>query len=220
MIKPLLILVAVLILLAVVTGRANAIFALLGGLIAAMFRFAPIILKFYPQIREILFKFGVNMPAGPGSSRMKTATLDATLDPLSGKIDGKITSGEFAGQKLSTLSVGSLEKYYKTCMEGDPQALRLIEAFVRNEHPEKFQNGNWNSSQHYQQSNGAADSDTDMSTAEAREILGVNADASKQEITYAHRKLMAKLHPDKGGSTFLATRVNLAKDTLLGQLAD
>ena len=57
-----------------------------------------------------------------------------------------------------------------------------------------------------------------MSVAEAREILGVNKDASKQEITYAHRKLMARLHPDKGGSTFLATRVNLAKDTLLANL--
>ena len=57
-----------------------------------------------------------------------------------------------------------------------------------------------------------------MSVAEAREILGVGDTASKQEITYAHRKLMARLHPDKGGSTFLATRVNLAKDTLLASI--
>ena len=214
LIKPLLILVGVLLILAVVTGRANAIFAVIGGLIASAFRIAPLILRFYPQIRELLHKFGIDAPAGPGSSRVKTATLDATFDPLSGSVDGTITSGRFEAQKLSAMPLEDIRAYYKTCAEHDPQALRLIEAFVLREFPEQKNTGDWNASQKYQQQ-GPAGADKAMSVAEAREILGVTDKASKQEITYAHRKLMARLHPDKGGSTFLATRVNLAKDTLI-----
>ncbi len=149
---------------------------------------------------------------------MKTATLDASLDPLSGRIDGKITSGEFKGRALSTMSVEDIAAYYNLCSENDPQALRLIEAFVQREFPDEINNGNWNASNKHQHQ-GPAGTEAAMSVAEAREILGVANDASKQEITYAHRKLMAKLHPDKGGSTFLATRVNLAKDTLLSHMA-
>ena len=216
LIKPLLILVGILLILAVVTGRANAIFAVIGGLIASAFRIAPLLLRFYPQIRDLLYKFGINTPAGPGASRVKTATLDATLDPMSGRIDGLITSGQFEGQTLSSMPIEDIAVFYKFCSDHDPQALRIIEAFVQQEFPEQKNNGNWNASQSNQQA--PASADASMSVSEACEILGVTKDASKQEISYAHRKLMAKLHPDKGGSTFLATRVNVAKDTLIARL--
>ena len=216
--KPLLILLGILLVLAVITGRASAIFALIGGLIASAFRFAPIVLKFYPQIRELLYKFGIDAPAGPGSSKVRTATLAATVDSLSGRIDGEIIAGPYKGQRLSSMAIEDVKAYYLGCVEQDPQALRLVEAFVMREHPDQIQSGEWNESQHHSGESGPTTSDTSMSVAEAREILGVNDTASKQEITYAHRKLMARLHPDKGGSTFLATRVNLAKDTLLANI--
>ena len=216
LLKPLLILIGILLILAVITGRANAIFALIGGLIASAFRFVPIVLRFYPQIRELLYKFGIEAPAGPGSSKVSTATLAATVDPLSGRIEGEIIAGPHKGKTLSTMAIEDIRAYYLNCVEHDLQALRLIEAFVLREYPDQIQSGEWNESQH--RSGGSAHADSSMSVAEAREILGVNDDASKQEITYAHRKLMARLHPDKGGSTFLATRVNLAKDTLLSTM--
>ncbi len=218
LLKPLLILIGILLILAVITGRANAIFALIGGLIASAFRFAPIVLKFYPQIRELLYKFGIEAPAGPGSSRVRTATLNASVDPLSGRIEGEITVGQYKGQRLSAMSIGDIRSYYLQIVETDPQALRLIEAFVQREYPDQFQSGEWNKSRHHSGESDTTNSNTSMSVTEAREILGVGDSASKQEITYAHRKLMARLHPDKGGSTFLATRVNLAKDTLLANL--
>jgi hypothetical protein len=55
-----------------------------------------------------------------------------------------------------------------------------------------------------------------MTVAQAREVLGVKADASKEEIIKAHKRMMQKVHPDRGGSDFLAAQINQAKDTLLG----
>ena len=54
-----------------------------------------------------------------------------------------------------------------------------------------------------------------MTKAEALEVLGLKPNASKQDIIDAHRKLISKLHPDRGGSDYLAAQINLAKKTLM-----
>jgi len=57
-----------------------------------------------------------------------------------------------------------------------------------------------------------------MPTDEARRLLGVRADASLTEIRDAHRRLIARVHPDAGGSAELAVRVNAARDALVAEM--
>jgi hypothetical protein len=56
-----------------------------------------------------------------------------------------------------------------------------------------------------------------MSVAQALEILGVDAHANQEAIILAHKRLIQKLHPDRGGNAYLATQVNIAKQILLNQ---
>lgn len=55
-----------------------------------------------------------------------------------------------------------------------------------------------------------------MTTDEAMEVLGLKPGYDKEEVKQAHRRMMQKVHPDRGGSDYLAAQINKAKDTLLG----
>jgi hypothetical protein len=154
--------------------------------------------------------FGGRTQKSPGQiSRVRTAFVEMELDHDSGTMHGRILAGPHAGDSLDTLD--------RTTLLGllggmDADSRDLLAAYLDRRDP------GW---REHAQHDAAAENGpraargSKMTEEEAYQILGVQAGASAQDITRAHRSLMKKLHPDQGGSTYLAARVNEAKEVLL-----
>jgi hypothetical protein len=132
------------------------------------------------------------------------------LDHDSGRMDGDVLEGRFRGRHLADLQLAELLELLNEC-RGDPDSVNVLQAFLDRTQPDWREKAG---SQRNDDAPGARDQGT-MNERHALEILGLSAGASKEEIVVAHRKLMQKLHPDRGGSTYLAARINEAKDFLL-----
>lgn len=141
------------------------------------------------------------------NSRVRTATLEMELDHDTGAMDGVVLSGNFAGKRLSELPDASLDTLMQEVEVADHQCVRLLEAYLerRPGWQGRKREGDGRRSRR----------DSGMARAEALEVLGLKAGAGVEEIRQAHRALMKKLHPDQGGSTYFAARLNEAKDVLL-----
>ena len=129
------------------------------------------------------------------------------LDHDSGAMRGRILAGRHQGAELGRLDVKTLAELLS---EVDEESRALLVAYLDRRDP------GW--SEHAQADAAAgrrASSSGKMSEEEAYQILGLQAGASTVDISRAHRTLMKKLHPDQGGSTFLAARINEAKEILL-----
>lgn len=146
---------------------------------------------------------------GGQTSQVTTDYLEMELDHDTGEIRGQVLRGLFQGRRIETLKAEELALLWQDARADDPQSAQLIEAYLDRTHPswrEDMARGE-------REMRGP---DGRMSTAEAYEILGLREGASKEEIRRAHRELIIKLHPDRGGSTYLASKINEAKEVLLG----
>lgn len=141
------------------------------------------------------------------ASRVRSQYLDVTLDHDSGMLSGTIVAGDRSGQALEALD---LRELLSLVPEFDAESGALLESYLDRRFPAWREHPQSNSAR---RDNGR--SSCKMTDEEAYQILGLQAGAARDEIGRAHRALMKKLHPDQGGSTYLAARVNEAKDTLL-----
>lgn len=139
-------------------------------------------------------------------SSVRTDMLEMTLDHDTGQMEGVILKGRFAGKRLSQLSGDELHQLLEEAWTRDAQAAQLLEAFI-----ERAGQGGDFGRRSRQNAPGAGQ----MTVDEAYAVLGLKPGASRDEIQQAHRALMKKYHPDQGGSTYLASKINEAKEILL-----
>jgi DnaJ domain len=142
------------------------------------------------------------------TSRVRSAFVEMELDHDSGAMRGRILAGPHEGVTLDVLDVPTLAGFLPTI---DEESRALLMAYLDRRSP------TW---REHAQANpdagpGRGWSSGKMTEDEAYQILGVQPGARPDAISQAHRMLMKKLHPDQGGSTYLAARVNEAKDVLL-----
>jgi hypothetical protein len=154
-----------------------------------------------------MFGGGTKRSAGQ-SSRVRSQYLDMNLDHDSGELTGQIVAGPYTGRSLGEFDLSQLT----AMMTGfDAESVSLLESYLDRRFPAWRQDAQGNTAR----GESRATSSGKMTNEEAYQILGLQPGASRDEIGRAHRALMKKLHPDQGGSTYLAARVNEAKDTLL-----
>jgi hypothetical protein len=147
-------------------------------------------------------------PRQAASSTIETAWLRMTLDQATGALAGEVLAGQFQGARLDQLSADQLRALLAECEPADAQSARLLETYLDRVH------ANWR--EQARSEDRSAGADTRMTREEAWQVLGLEPGASPDEIRAAHRRLMTKLHPDLGGSNYLASKINAARDMLLG----
>ena len=164
--------------------------------------------------------FGGYAGAGTGpegkTSDIATDLLAMELDHRTGDLDGEVLAGRFAGRSLASLGLADLLTLLVECQRDDPRAVPLLETYLDRRHPDwRTQAGPEGDRSEQAHEHAAGDGVMDVATA--CRILDVPPNASADEIKAAHRRLMTKLHPDRGGSSYLAAQLNQAKDVLLGR---
>lgn len=208
-----------------------AFFALSGRLpIAAPFAgFAMLLLGGAGGVlRRTLFGGNNPGPTGSGpnsasSSEVETDYLRMLLDHQSGDITGEVLRGAQAGKKLDVLDLAQSIALYHEVSEADPQSVAVLETWLDRRFGDDWRDaarkddGADESGQAHQQQSGrrARSGGGTMTRVEALELLGLSEGVGRDEIRAAHRRLMQKFHPDHGGSDYLASRINLAKEVLL-----
>lgn len=182
-------------------GRAHWLVAVAGAALPVLGKLALLLPRLLP-----LLPFAARLFAGR-RARLRAAWLELTLDRKSGAVDGRVLRGALAGRRLSGLGDDELRALRRDC-GGDPQSLALLHAYLQRARP------GWRPADG--DAGGTDDFDEPaMSAATAARILGVRPGAPAEEVRAAHRALAQKLHPDRGGSDYLARKINQARDVLL-----
>jgi hypothetical protein len=174
------------------------------------FYLAPLV-PVLPALRRIKSMFsGLGGPATGQNSQVETLFVRMTLDHDTGAMTGTVLRGRFAGMRLDELGRADLLALLRESRAEDEESGRLLEAYLDRMHPD------WHDDVGRERVGPAAHGATgDVTVEEAYAILGLGPGADANAIKAAHHRLMKQLHPDHGGTDYLATKINRARDVLL-----
>jgi hypothetical protein len=196
--------VGVVVALVLITKNFNFIW----GLIAAL-------MVWLPRLRMVqqLFRAAKTMrgPTGNQRSEISSRFLDMRLDHDTGDMDGRVREGRFQGALLSELALDEARALRDEILAAaDDRSLRLLEAYL-----DRVHGASWRKPEDGERADDTGAGGGPMSEAEALSLLGLAPGATEDDIKAAHRRLMKQVHPDVGGSAYLAAKINEAKDLLL-----
>ena len=198
-----------------VTGIVVAVAAVatlaISGRLAALLVPVAMLMPLLVRVRALLDRY--RTPAGGQTSTVATPFLRMTLDHDTGSMTGTVLRGRFSGMRVEELGGADLLALLRECRAEDEEGARLLEAYLDRVHPD------WRDELAGERPRGSGGGGRpaggDMTVEEAYAILGLAPGADAEAIKEAHRRLMVKLHPDHGGSDYLATKINRARDVLL-----
>ena len=186
----------------------------------ALFAILPLALSLLPALLSSRKRPGTGPVAGEGNvSSIDTPYLHMSLDHDSGAMNGSVVQGAYAGRELAGMSQDEVMDLYATCLAADAESSRILETYL-----DRAYGPSWRQDYgHSGNSDGTADGEArnsdsqryTMSRDQAYEVLGLEPGASDDAIRQAHRDLLKKLHPDRGGSEYLSAQINQAKDVLI-----
>jgi len=183
--------------LLVATGRMHWVGVALAALIPLAKSLTYWTLRIFPFLRLM----GNRM----GPSTISTRGLKVTFNFATGEASGEIYSGPYTGRKLTELDADQLKEQMAFFQNNDRQSSLLLQAYMLR----KGMGGAFQSNQAGRTAN------EPMTESEALQVLGLDPGASREEIIKAHKRLIQKLHPDRGGNEYLAAKVNAARDKLV-----
>ena len=193
-----------------ITGFFNPVIALLAVMAPFLMRFVtwvPRGLQLFSLFKNVRQFTSEHSTDDEKSSEIKTKYLHMVLYHDSGNMDGEVLQGKYQGTMLERLDLEQILELRRECAH-DPDSRNLVEAFLDRKY------NNWRD----KTENTSYTDDlinSSLNESQALEILGLKQNATRDQVVHAHRKLMQKLHPDRGGSTYLAAKVNEAKSILL-----
>ena len=193
------------------TGRLSWLFVAIPAIIPWILRARMLarLVKMFTRMR------GASAGQASGqTSRVESRYLRMTLDHDSGDMDGEVIAGAHTGRRLSQMSPSDLIELLLVLVKEDMPSAQLLEAYLDRMRPGWRDGAKGPAEAEAPQDAGGFAPGT-MTRDEALKILGLEPGADSAAIKAAHRRLMAMLHPDRGGSSYLAAKINQARDTLL-----
>lgn len=190
------------------TGRIAFAMWALPALFVVLMRLRAIYRNLRNEARMSEAAFG----GGTGqASDLETRFLRMRLDHDTGDLTGEVREGPFAGRPLGDLSIGNLLALLRLCRDQDGQSAQVLEAYLDRLHP------GWREEGPAEDGGGSAAPPPGgtMTRAQALAVLGLAEGATREDIKAAYQRIIGGLHPDRGGSDYLAALVNEARDVLL-----